>query len=100
MFIIGARTPASKGIRCQALSAISSMKLAMSLTEKMDWETKEYFDVVCPHGFVTYRLSRISEGELNHQVKTALKVLPVFIILQMPPKKADINLPAGTPCNM
>jgi len=59
MFIIGPRTPGSKGICCQALSAISPMKLAMSLTKKMDWETNEYFDVVCPHGFVTFRLSRI-----------------------------------------
>ena len=58
VFILGARTPDSKGICCQALSSISPMKLAMSLTEKMDWETKEYFGVVCPHGFVTYRLSR------------------------------------------
>ena len=59
VFIIGARTPGSKGICCQAFSSISSMKLAMSLTEKMSWETKEYFDIVCPHGFVTYRLSRL-----------------------------------------
>jgi len=58
-FLIGARTPAPKGICCQALSAISPMKLALSLTDKMDWETREYFDVVCPHGFVTFRLSRI-----------------------------------------
>jgi len=58
VFIIGARTPDSKGICCQALSAISPMKLAMSLTDKMDWETKEYFDIICPHGIVTYRLSR------------------------------------------
>jgi uncharacterized repeat protein (TIGR04076 family) len=59
VFIIGARTPTSRGICCQAWSAISPMKLALSLTEKMDWETKEYFDIVCPHGVVTYRLSRI-----------------------------------------
>ena len=59
VFILGARTPDSKGICCQALSAIASMKLAMALTEKMDWETKDYFDITCPHGMVTYRLSRI-----------------------------------------
>jgi uncharacterized repeat protein (TIGR04076 family) len=59
VFMIGARTPDSKGICCQALSARGPMKLALSLTGKMDWETKEYFDVVCPHGFVTFRLSRI-----------------------------------------
>lgn len=60
VFIIGARTPESNGICCQAFSAIGPMKLTMSLTEKMDWETKEFFDIVCPHGFVTYRISRIS----------------------------------------
>jgi uncharacterized repeat protein (TIGR04076 family) len=59
VFIMGARTPDSIGICCQAFSAIGPMKLALSLTEKMGWETKEYFDVVCPHGFVTFRLSRI-----------------------------------------
>ena len=57
--LIGARTPKSRGICCQAFGAINSMKLAMSLTDKMDWETKDYFDVVCPHGFVTFRLSRL-----------------------------------------
>jgi uncharacterized repeat protein (TIGR04076 family) len=61
VFIIGGRTPDSKGICCQAFSAISSMKLALSLTEKMDWEMKEYFDI--PHGVVTYRLSRIKEND-------------------------------------
>jgi len=59
VFMIGARTPDLKGICCQALSAIGPMKLALSITEKMDWETKEHFDVVCPHGYVTFRLSRI-----------------------------------------
>jgi len=51
VFMLGARTPESNGICCQAFSAISPMKLAMSLTEKMDWEMKDHFDVVCPHFF-------------------------------------------------
>lgn len=58
-FIIGTRTPESKGICCQAFSALASMRLTMSYTNKLDWEKNDYFDVVCPHGFVTYRLSRI-----------------------------------------
>jgi uncharacterized repeat protein (TIGR04076 family) len=62
VFIIDARTPASKGICCQAFSAMASMKLAMMYTDKMEWEKNNYFDIVCPHGFVTYRLSRI-KGE-------------------------------------
>lgn len=61
VFIIGARTPDSRGICCQALNAIHPMKLAFSLTEKMDWETKGYFVVTCPHGVVTYRLSRMEQ---------------------------------------
>jgi hypothetical protein len=65
MFIIGARTPAlnSKGICSQAFSALSSMRLVMSFTDKLSWETKEYFDITCPHGVVTYRLSRIKEND-------------------------------------
>lgn len=59
VFVIGGRTPQPDGICSQAFSAIASMRLAMSLTDKTDWETKDYFDIVCPHGFVTYRLSRI-----------------------------------------
>jgi hypothetical protein len=62
IFVIGARTPALKGICCQAFSAMASMKLAMMYTDKMEWEKNNYFDIVCPHGFVTYRLSRI-KGE-------------------------------------
>jgi len=29
----------------------------------IDSETKEYFDITCPHGVVTYRLSRIKEND-------------------------------------
>lgn len=65
VFVIGARTPDSKGICCQAFSSISSMKLAMSFTQRIDWETKEYFDITCPHGVVTYRLSRMAEDETH-----------------------------------
>jgi hypothetical protein len=59
VFIIGARTPATPGICCQAFSSIASMKLAMMYTDKMSWEKNDYFDVTCPHGHVTYRLSRV-----------------------------------------
>ncbi len=62
VFMIGARTPDIKGICCQAFSAMASMKLAMMYTDMMEWEKNDYFDIVCPHGFVTYRLSRIKEG--------------------------------------
>ncbi|MBN1361934.1 MAG: hypothetical protein JW993_15160 [Sedimentisphaerales bacterium] len=67
VFILGPRTPEGKGICCQALSALSSMKLALALTERMDWETKDYFDITCPHGVVTYRLSRARDDSEQHQ---------------------------------
>ena len=66
VFVLGARTPEGTGICCQALASISSMKLALALTEKMDWEMKDYFDITCPHGMVTYRLSREREDGEPH----------------------------------
>jgi uncharacterized repeat protein (TIGR04076 family) len=62
VFKIGARTPAATGMCCQAFTAIAPMKLAMMYTDKMDWEKNDYFDIVCPHGYVTYRLSRVREN--------------------------------------
>jgi len=64
-FILGARTPAGTGICSNAFGAIYPMALAMRLTEKMDWEKKDYFDITCPHGGVTFRISRIRETEPN-----------------------------------
>jgi len=58
VFVLGARTPEGKGICCQAPASIGPMKLALALTEQMDWGSKGYFDITCPHGMVTYRLSR------------------------------------------
>jgi uncharacterized repeat protein (TIGR04076 family) len=58
---LGARTPEPKGICVQALNAIHPMALAMKLTDKMDWEKEEnqHFDTTCPHGFVTFKISRL-----------------------------------------
>lgn len=58
VYEIGARTPEKTGMCCQAFVALSSMRHVMMLTEKMDWEKQPYFDVTCPHGAVTFRLSR------------------------------------------
>ena len=70
-YIISARTPDAKGICCQAFMAMSSMKLAMSYTDRMSWEKKDYFDITCPHGVVTFRLSRMvqeaAESGCNQQ---------------------------------
>lgn len=61
IFTIGARTPETRGMCVLALSAIAPMKMAMTFTEKTDWEKEDYLDIVCPHGVVTYRLSRMKE---------------------------------------
>ncbi len=62
-FVLGARTPAENPICTNALMAIQPMALAMKLTNKMYWEKNEYFDLVCPHGAVTFRISRIREND-------------------------------------
>jgi hypothetical protein len=51
------------GICGRAFSAIQPMAFAMMLTDKMDWEEEKnsHFEVVCPHGFVTFRISRRGE---------------------------------------
>ena len=54
---IGARTPGA-GMCCQAFAALNSMRHVMMLTQKLEWETQPHFDVTCPHGAVTFRLSR------------------------------------------
>jgi uncharacterized repeat protein (TIGR04076 family) len=61
IYTIGSRTPASKGMCTNAFNAIYPMSLAMRLTEKMSWEKQDFFDVTCPHGNVTFRLSRVRE---------------------------------------
>jgi hypothetical protein len=57
-YLLDARTPGPKGICCQAFAAMNSMRMAMSVTDQKDLENFEYFDVTCPHGAVTFRLSR------------------------------------------
>jgi uncharacterized repeat protein (TIGR04076 family) len=58
---LGARTPAENGICASALTSLFPMSMAMKLTDKMSWEKEDHFDVVCPHGAVTYRISRKRE---------------------------------------
>ncbi len=60
-YILGARTPQTNSICTNALTAIHPMNLAMRMTDKMYWEKKDHFDLVCPHGAVTFRISRIRE---------------------------------------
>jgi uncharacterized repeat protein (TIGR04076 family) len=62
---LGARTPEPQGICIQALTAIHPMAHAMKLTDRMDWEKEEnqHFDTTCPHGYVTFRISRLREPD-------------------------------------
>ena len=61
-YTFGARTPATLGICVNAFNALQPMALAMRLTDKMSWEKRDFLDVTCPHGFVTYRISREKGG--------------------------------------
>ena len=51
--------------RCQDRTALSPMKLAMMYTDRMEWETRDYFDITCPHGVVTWRLSRVRKARVR-----------------------------------
>jgi uncharacterized repeat protein (TIGR04076 family) len=59
----GARTPAETGLCTNAFNAIFPMALAMRLTDRMEWETQDVFEITCPHGRVTYQISRAGDGE-------------------------------------
>jgi hypothetical protein len=58
VYVLDARTPGLKGMCCQALTAMNSLRLVLSVTKAEDLKSSDYYDVVCPHGFVTFRLSR------------------------------------------
>lgn len=60
--IFGARTPESKGICTSAFSAAFPMAHSMLFTDKMDWEKNDFFDITCPHGVVTFRMSRTKKS--------------------------------------
>jgi uncharacterized repeat protein (TIGR04076 family) len=57
-WLFGARTPTGTGMCTNAFNAIYPMGLAMRLTDKMDWEKQDTFEITCPHGKVTYQISR------------------------------------------
>lgn len=67
-FVLTGRTPEGKGMCINSVPVVYPMVLSMRLTEKMEWEElqdQEHFDVICPHGAVTYRISRIRENKLK-----------------------------------
>jgi uncharacterized repeat protein (TIGR04076 family) len=59
VYVLDARTPGPRGICGQAFSALNAIKTAMMVTDKLEGESRESLDVRCPHGAVTFRLSRI-----------------------------------------
>jgi len=62
VYIFGARTPEPQGMCGRAFHAIHPIALAMRFSERLPFEKQEgHYDVVCPDGFVTYRLSRCED---------------------------------------
>jgi uncharacterized repeat protein (TIGR04076 family) len=59
-YVLDARTPGPRGICCQAFAAMSAQKLALMVTEKIEGENPDGQDITCPHGAVTFRLSRMN----------------------------------------
>lgn len=56
-FIIGKRTP--PGMCCRAFHTVFSNIVALRFSNQCAWEKNGAWDVICPDGFVTYRLKRI-----------------------------------------
>lgn len=57
-FILDGRTPESPGICTNALCALSNAAFIMMSSEDKLTKRDGYIDRVCPHGIVTFRLSR------------------------------------------
>lgn len=58
-YVMDGRTPqGARGICCQAFTAMSPFRAAMMTTDRLASEQDGHLDVVCPHGAVTFRLSR------------------------------------------
>jgi uncharacterized repeat protein (TIGR04076 family) len=62
VYTIGARTPGPEGICGKAFHAIHPIAFSMRFSDRLPFEKEEgHYDVMCPDGFVTYRLSRVNE---------------------------------------
>ena len=57
-YVLDARTPAERGICCQAFTAMSPFRTALAVTDQVGREQDGHLDITCPHGVVTFRLSR------------------------------------------
>lgn len=56
--VIDARTPESQGMCSNAFCAISNNAFIMMTTDSMPGEKEGSIERVCPHGVVTFRLTR------------------------------------------
>jgi hypothetical protein len=61
--IIDGRTPEAKGICSNAFCSLANTAFIMMVTEKTPGEQDGYIDRVCPHGVVTFRISRSNKGK-------------------------------------
>lgn len=61
MYIIDGRTPESPGICSNAFSALSNSVFVMMTNDTRPVGMNEHYDLVCPHGKVTFRMSRIKK---------------------------------------
>ena len=62
VFILGVRTPEPNGICARAYASIYPTSTALRFSDEIPWEKgRGYFDISCPDGLVTYRLSRVKD---------------------------------------
>ncbi|MCP4163740.1 MAG: hypothetical protein GY760_27080 [Deltaproteobacteria bacterium] len=62
-FNFDARTPDGEGICANAFCALSNAAFVMMTSEKREGEKDGSIERVCPHGVVTFNLSRNTEGK-------------------------------------
>jgi uncharacterized repeat protein (TIGR04076 family) len=58
VYVMDGRTPGERGICGQAFAAMNSFRTALMVTDKLDGEKDGGLEITCPHGAVTFRLSR------------------------------------------
>jgi uncharacterized repeat protein (TIGR04076 family) len=58
VYVMGGRTPEGRGICGQAFAAINAFRTSMMVTDSLDGEKDGRFEITCPHGAVTFHLSR------------------------------------------
>ena len=62
-FILDGRTPDGEGMCANAFCALSNAAFVMMCTDSMEGEKNGAIERVCPHGVVTFRMSRTLEGK-------------------------------------